>query len=378
MSLKLDHIRPAAGTEAKGAVRPEAGARVRAAVIGCTGIVGQQFLRLLDGHPSIELGALAASSKSAGKAYADAMAWAVEGDVPDQARTMKVIEAHPEALAASGATIFFSALPASLAGPIETDLRGRGFAVFSNASAHRTDPKVPILVPEINAGHLDLARDQAARYGGFIVAGPNCSTSGLVMVLKPLAAFGPKRVSVTTFQSISGAGRRGLAAMDIAGNVIPFIRNEEEKMESETRKILGNLDGGEIKLFASDIRASCCRVPVREGHLLSIEVEFGTAPEPESVRAALTGFRGMPQILGLPTAPERPLLLRTEEDRPQPALDLQAGFPERARGMAVSVGRLRFKGSSLRLFALVHNTVRGAAGGCVLSAELALAEGIIR
>ncbi len=350
-------------------VRRTDDSKIKAAVVGCTGIVGQRFVRLLDGHPDFELAAVAASSRSAGKAYGEAMSWAIEGDVPDRIRAMKVIAAEPEALAGTGATVLFSALPAAVAGPLEAELRGRGFAVFSNASAHRQDPDVPILVAEVNPEHLDLARVQSARHGGFIVAGPNCSTSGLVMVLKPLGAFGPKRVSVTTFQSISGAGRRGLAAMDIAGNVIPFIRGEEEKIESETHKILS---------LALDLRANCCRVPVREGHLLSVEVEFERVPEMESVLAALAGFRSTPQTLGLPTAPGRPLILRAEADRPQPALDALAGVPARAAGMAVSVGRPRFKSSTLRLFALVHNTIRGAAGGCVLNAELALAEGILQ
>jgi aspartate-semialdehyde dehydrogenase len=351
---------------------------IKAAVIGCTGIVGQRFVRLLDGHPEIELAAVAASPKSAGKTFGRAMSWAIEGEVPDRAKTMKIVEAEPEALAGTGATIFFSAVPPAVAAPLEADLRARGFAVFSNASAHRTDPDVPILIAEVNPGHLDLARAQAARHGGFIVAGPNCSTSGLAMLLKPLTAFGPKRVSVTTFQSISGAGRRGLAAMDIAGNVIPLIRNEEEKIESETRKILGGRAQESVEPLDLEIRASCCRVPVREGHLLSVEVEFGTPPEPEAVMAALAGFRGSARLIGLPTAPEHPIILREEADRPQPALDAFAGTPARAAGMAVSLGRLRFRGPSLRLFALVHNTIRGAAGGCVLNAELALAEGIIR
>jgi aspartate-semialdehyde dehydrogenase len=379
MSQKRDHIRTISGTHIGGENRGDDDARIRAGVLGCTGIVGQQFVRLLDGHPRFQIAALAASSKSAGKPYEAATAWAVDGEMPAASRSAKVIEAGIDALLGTGASVFFSALPAAQAGPIESELRERGAAVFSNASSHRTDADVPILVPEIDAEHLGLARDQASRFdGGFIVAGPNCSTSGLAMVLKPLAAFGLKRVFVTTFQSISGAGRRGLAAMDIAGNVIPFIRNEEEKMAQETRKILGSIEGGSIEPFPLEIRATCCRVPVREGHLLSIEAEFDAVPEAEAVLAALVGFRAIPQALGLPTAPERPIILRSEEDRPQPILDVRAGTPERARGMAVTVGRPRFKGISLSLIALVHNTIRGAAGTCLLNAELADAEGLIR
>ncbi len=351
--------------------------RIKVGILGCTGIVGQQFVRMLEGHPYFDTALLAASARSARKNYAESKVWALGGEVPASVRDLTIIEAGPAGLIESGVNVFFSALPTSTAGPLENALRKRGNFVFSNASTHRTNDDVPVIVPEVNAAHLGLALGQAARWGGAIIAGPNCSTSGLVLALHPLLPFGIRSVSVTTFQAISGAGRRGLAAMDIIGNVIPFIRNEETKIAMETCKILGSLAGETIVPLPIEVRASCCRVPVREGHLLGIDVEFGESPDPEAALTAIRDFRGVPKHRELPSAPQRPLILRTEEDRPQPILDAFAGTPERARGMAVTIGRPRFQGRSLRLFALVHNTIRGAAGGCLLNAELALAAGLI-
>ncbi len=348
--------------------------KFRVAVMGSTGLVGQQFVRLLDGHPYFDLVALTASSRSAGRPYRQAMSWAAGGDLPAVAGGLRVLDTAVEAVMGQSPEIVFCALPAGAAEAIEPALRERGVRVFSNAGSRRLDADVPVLIPEINPGHLELARRQLARYGGFIVTNSNCSTSGLAMVLKPLQKFGIREVTVTTFQSISGAGRRGLASFDIAGNVIPWIKNEEEKMARESRKILGELGAGEILPAPFSVFATCCRVPVREGHLMSVSVRFAAAPGAGAVREALTDFRGVPQDLGLPTAPESPIIVRPEEDRPQPVLDVWAGRPERARGMAVSVGRIREAGEETRLVLLVHNTVRGAAGTCVLSAELAAAE----
>jgi aspartate-semialdehyde dehydrogenase len=345
--------------------------------MGCTGLVGQQFVRLLEDHPYFEVVALTSSSRSAGRAYGEAMAWAVGGDVPGFARELEVIETRPEAVLGRSPEIVFSALPAAAAEGIERVLRERGVRVFSNASPRRLDADVPILIPEVNPGHLEAARRQAASHGGYIVTNSNCSTSGLVMVLKPLQRFTIRDVEVATYQSISGAGRRGLAAMDITGNVIPFIRNEEEKMETESKKILGEAAGASFIPAPFSVSATCCRVGVREGHLMSVSVRFAGPVSVEAVREALASFRGVPQELGLPTAPERPLIVREEEDRPQPALDAFAGRPERARGMAVSVGRIRARGETLRLVLLVHNTIRGAAGAAVLNAELMYSEGLL-
>ncbi|MGB8952092.1 MAG: aspartate-semialdehyde dehydrogenase [Candidatus Aminicenantales bacterium] len=351
--------------------------RLKVAVMGCTGLVGQQFVRMLDGHPFFELSVLTSSSRSAGKKYAAAINWAGKEDLSDAAAGMEVRETSVEALLESGVKIVFSAVPAFVAEKIEPVLRRNGLFIFSNASTHRMDEDVPILIPEINPDHLEIVHRQVSRHKGFIVTNSNCSTSGLVMGLKPLEPFGIRAVTVATYQSISGAGRRGLPAMDIAANVIPFIRKEEEKMEKESKKILGRFTGEKIVAHEMSVRASCCRVPVREGHLMSVGMEFVEDIETRAVEIALSTFRGVPQEMELPTAPDRPVIVRPEEDRPQPVLDVHAGSPERARGMAVTAGRIRKKGRFISLFLLVHNTVRGAAGTCLLNAELALRKNII-
>jgi len=345
------------------------------AILGCTGLVGQQFVRMLDGHPDFEIAALTGSDRSAGLIYREAVAWATDGEIPKKASEIVVQTTTAETIVDSGASLVFSALPASTAGPLETDLRNRGLAVFTNASAHRADPDVPILIPEINPEHFELALRQKRRHGGFIVADSNCCVAGLALLLAPLRPFGIRSVAVTTFQAISGAGRRGLSAIDIAGNCLPFIRNEEAKVGSEPGHILGQLTETGINDWDIPIRANCCRVPVREGHLLSVSVEFEEGIDEPTAARALASFRGRPQELSLPSAPEPPMIVRTEEDRPQPILDVWAGTPERARGMAVTAGRLRSRGRVLDFFGLVHNTVRGAAGTCLLAAELAFHEG---
>ena len=312
--------------------------KIRVAVLGATGLVGQQFVRMLDDHPFFELAALTSSSRSAGNKYAESVSWAVGGEIPSAVRKMEVLATSTDSLLANKPKIVFSALPASIAGDIESDLRKQGIFVFSNSSSHRMDEDVPILIPEINPEHLEIIRNQTSRYTGFIVTNSNCSVSGLVMVLKPLEGFGILEVTVTTYQSISGAGRRGLPAMDIAGNVIPFIRNEEEKMEKEPKKILGRFSGGKIIPHPLRINASCSRVLVREGHLMSVIIEFEENVSVKNIQESLASFRGEPQETNLPTAPLRPLIVRGEEDRPQPVLDVYSGQPERARGMAVTVG----------------------------------------
>lgn len=350
--------------------------KVKTVVLGATGLVGQHFVRMLEDHPYFEMVGLASSPRSAGKRYGSAVSWMIGGEVPHAAADLTILDSSGDALCSGGARVAFCALPGAAAEGLEPELRRRGLFVFSNASSRRLDPDVPILIPEINPGHLDLARRQASACGGAIVANSNCSTAGLVLVLKPLERLGLAAVTVTTFQAISGAGRRGVAAMDIAANVIPFIRDEELKMARESRKILGQLEGGGIRAAELQVNASCCRVPVRDGHLLSLRLDFDRPVDARETGQALADFRGLAQDLRLPTAPERPVLVRTEEDRPQPVLDALAGTPERARGMAVTVGRLRGKGNSLNGFALVHNIIRGAAGACLLNAELAFRQGL--
>lgn len=345
--------------------------------MGCTGLVGQQFVRMLDNHPFFELAGLTSSSRSAGKKYAKALNWAVGGEIPEMAKEMEVMETRPDHLLRCEPKVVFSALPSFMAEKAEQSLRNQGIFLFSNASTHRLDEDVPILIPEVNPGHLEVVHQQLSRYKGFIVTNSNCSASGLVMALKPLERFGIHSVTVTTYQSISGAGRRGLPAMDIAANVIPFIRSEEEKIERESKKILGKF--GKDKIIPNDIpiNASCCRVPVREGHLMSVVIELKENADVQDVENALSTFKGAPQEMKLPTAPERPLIVVNDEDRPQPILDVRAGCPERARGMAVTIGRIRKKAGSINLFLLVHNLVRGAAGTCILNAELAVRKNLI-
>lgn len=349
----------------------------KVAVLGGTGLVGQHFVRMLEDHPDFEIACLAGSERSAGRAYAESVDWAAGGDIPASSATTIVQPATVEAIVSSGAQIVFSALPAATAGSLESALRDKGFSVFTNAASHRCDADVPIVIPEINPEHLDLAARQKKIHGGFIAADSNCVIAGLAMLLAPLRAFGPRSVLVTTFQAISGAGRRGLAAMDIAGNCIPFIKNEEEKLGREANRILGPVGPRGTEIWPVPVRANCCRVPVREGHLMSVSLEFEQAVDEQTAARALASFRGLPQEMRLPSAPERPIIVRTEENRPQPILDVWAGTPERAGGMAVTAGRLRARGRSLDLFGLVHNTVRGAAGMCLLAAELALRQGLL-
>ena len=345
--------------------------KIKAAILGCNGLVGRQFARLLDDHPYFELSCLTASARSAGKRFGAAIANGRPLPLSEKTASLPIRETTAATIMQSGARVVFSALPASVAGELELELRQKGLFIFTNASSHRMDPLVPLLVPEVNATHLGLATEQLRRFPGFIVTNSNCSVAGLALALKPLIAFGVQTVTVTTFQAVSGAGQRGIAAWDIMGNVIPYIADEEEKVTRETKKILGTLAGERIKDHDLEIYPSCSRVPVREGHLQSVSVEFaGTAGEDE-IAAALSGYGAEPQPLSLPTAPRRPILVTRAVDRPQPALDADAGEPAQARGMAVTVGRLRSRGSRCSFFLLVHNTVRGAAGGCVLNAELA-------
>ena len=352
-------------------------AKISVTILGSTGLVGQHFVRLLADHPLFEVAALTASPRSAGRNYGEAVDWQLGGQVPEVVRRLPLRLTTADDILAARARVIFSALPAAIAGPLEGELRARGCFVFSNASSHRHDPDVPLLVAEVNPDHLELAVSQRSSYGGFIVCGPNCSTAGLVMALRPLRRFGLRRATVTTMQAFSGAGRRGVSALDILGNIIPYIAAEEEKMAVETARILGTRCRASIQPHDLAIYATCCRVAVPYGHLESVSLE--TEEEISSATAAreFVAFEGPPQRLGLPTAPRQPLQLFSADDRPQPQLDVMNGEPERARGMSVSVGRLRGRGRRFDFLLLVHNTVRGAAGGCVLNAELAAATGLL-
>jgi aspartate-semialdehyde dehydrogenase len=347
------------------------GKRIEVGVLGATGMVGQQFIHQLAGHPWFELVWLAASERSEGKRYADATPWRLESPIPEGIADRTVEPATPGV----GPRLVFSALDAGVAGELERAFADAGHLVVSNARNHRMDPAVPLLVPEVNAEHLALLRAQARQRGGrgAIVTNPNCSTVVLTMALAPLRAFDLRACLVSTMQAVSGAGYPGVASLDILGNVIPFISGEEEKIESETRKILGTLAGDAVEPHPVRVSAHTNRVPVVDGHTETISVALGKKPGFAELRAVLEGFTGVPQRLGLPSAPERPLLYLDQPNRPQPRFD--AG---RGRGMTVSVGRLRpCPVLDWKLVALGHNTVRGAAGAAVLNAELMQAEGLL-
>jgi aspartate-semialdehyde dehydrogenase len=342
--------------------------RVPVAVLGATGAVGQRFVSLLDGHPWFRVAALCASGRSAGRLYGDVARWCLDRPMPDWARDMTVGECR----AGLDVRVAFSGLDAAVAGEIEHEFAAAGHAVVSNARNHRLDPAVPLLVPELNHDHLALLAAQRRRYprGGFIVTNPNCSTVGLVMALAPLhAAFSVTEVVAATLQAVSGAGYPGVASMDILDNVIPYIGGEEEKIEAESRKILGA--PGRPARFA--VSAHCHRVHVSDGHTVAMSVRTRRRATPEQAVTTLRRFRSPLARLGLPSLPERPIVVRDEPDRPQPRHDRMQG-----NGMTVSVGRVRAcPVLGLRLVALVHNTIRGAAGLAVLNAELLRAKGLI-
>jgi aspartate-semialdehyde dehydrogenase len=352
--------------------------KFKTCVMGSTGLVGQQFIKMLNSHPFFEVVALSSSEKSVGKKYYEAVDYIVGGDIPECAEDILITNLSGEDLIKMGIKIVFSALPSEAAQEIEKVMANEGLYIFSNASACRMYSDVPIIIPEVNPDHLELVNAQPSHGNGFVVTNSNCTTTGLVLGLKPLLNFGLESVTVTTYQALSGAGRRGVASLDIVDNLIPYIRDEEEKIERETKKILGKIGKAGIKNADLKVNASCCRVPTRDGHLESVVVELDEDVDVKTISDTLSSFRGITQEMKLPTAPEVPVIVRTEENRPQPLLDRDAGTPERARGMAVSVGRIRKKGKKVNFFLLVHNTIRGAAGTCILNAELAVMRSYIK
>jgi aspartate-semialdehyde dehydrogenase len=336
---------------------------LKAAVLGATGNVGQIFIQLLDGHPWFEISVVAASERSMGRTYSEVAKWRQLTPLPEDIANLDVVATKPKAV--KEADVVFSALPSDIAGKTEEEFAEAGYAVVSNASAHRMDPDVPLLNPEINCDHVCLIDDQRKRrkWDGFIVTNPNCSTTVLTLPLKPIYdEFGINRVVVSTMQALSGAGYPGVASLDIVDNVIPFIRGEEEKMEIETQKILGS----PTKPASFKVSASCNRVPTLDGHIEAVFVEPKLKAEPESVAVIMEIFVGEPQKLKLPTAPSKPLVVRPEEDRPQVRLDRMEG-----KGMSVVVGRVRkdLVLGGVKFIALGHNTIRGAAGCGILNAE---------
>lgn len=341
---------------------------IRVGILGATGTVGQRFLQLLDGHPHFTVTALAASDRSEGRPYLEACAWRLPGDVPRAARDL-VVQAPTPPLPCE---LVFSSLPAEVAGPVETRFAEAGYPVITNSSSHRMDERVPLLIPEVNPDHLTLL-DRRRR--GFIVTNPNCATVMLALALAPLAArFGVEAVVATTLQALSGAGYPGVASLDITDNVVPFIANEEEKIERETRRILGRLSDGRVAPAGFAVSAQCHRVNVVDGHMAAVRVKLTRPADPAELREAFASFTALPQELHLPSAPERPILVRDEADRPQPRLDRDAG-----RGMSLTVGRIaRDVVLGHRFVVLSHNTIRGAAGAAILNAELLLAKGYVK
>lgn len=351
----------------------------KVAILGSSGMIGQRFAQMLADHPYFEVAAYCASDRSEGKKLSDV--WKLSDLEIPQALSSQVIRTTDSAsLVREGIEVAFSGLPSEVAGPIEDDLAEAGIAVFSNAASHRMEPDTPILIPEINPEHLASIELQKKRRkkGGFIVTNANCSITGLAVGLKPLVdRFGFTDVDVATYQALSGAGYPGVASLDIIGNVLPWIKNEEEKMGEEGKKILGSWKGGKFVDSPVNIIASCARVHVRDGHLEAVFIHDNHVPDAKTVSKTLRDFKAKPQELKLPSAPDRPIIVLDESNRPQPLLDAYAGTPDRARGMAVVVGRIRVTDGCLRFYLLSHNTIRGGAGGSVLNAELAYKEGLI-
>jgi len=342
------------------------------AILGATGAVGQRFIQLLDGHPLFAVRELAASGRSAGRRYVDACHWLLPTPIPERVGELvvKSLDAPPSS------PLVFSALPGDVAGEVEDRLADAGHAVSTNARNHRMDPDVPLLVPEVNWAHVEAVEAQRARRrsGGYIVANPNCSTIALALALAPLHdLFGLERVMVTTLQAISGAGYPGVPSLDIIDNVLPHIGGEEEKLESEPRKILGGWRDDRFVDAPITFSASCNRVATSDGHLECVSVGLAGEVTLDAVAGALRAYRSPLLELGLPSAPDPVIIVRDEPDRPQPRLDRDAG-----RGMAVTVGRLRpCPILDYKFVVLGHNTVRGAAGGAILNAELLQARGLV-
>ena len=350
------------------------GKKWKAGVLGATGIVGQRLVKMLAGHPWFDLTEVAASERSSGKRYAEAMRWHQDGPIPAEAAKLIVKNLQPTL----DCDFVFSALDSSIAGEAEEAFARAGYPVVSNSKNHRMDADVPLLIPEVNAAHLDAISQQRKNRGydnGFIVTNPNCSTAGLALVLKPLAdAFGLEKVFVVTLQALSGAGYPGVASLDIVGNVVPHIGGEEDKLETEPQKILGKWDGQGFADAGFAVSAHCNRVHVMDGHLECVSLGLRKSATLDEVRAVLRDFQVDSELASLPSAVHHPIVVVDEEDRPQPRRDVHAG-----NGMAAVVGRVRkCPMLDVKLTLLSHNLVRGAAGAALLNAELLAARGLFR
>ena len=354
--------------------------KLRVGILGATGMVGQRFIQLLENHPQFEITALAASDRSQGKNFQEACTWRLAGEMPNFVRSMVVAAPEPPL----DCELVFSSLPGEggLARESEGSFAAAGYPVISNSSAYRMDADVPLLIPEVNPDHLALLDSQRKSENGqqgfpqgYIVTNPNCSTIMLALALAPLhSKFGVKSVIATTMQALSGAGYPGVASLAISDNVLPFIDGEEEKIEQETLKILGRANGERIEDATMNVSAQCNRVNVSDGHMAAVRVKLAQTAGLEEVKKALASFTALPQQLRLHSAPQQPIIVRDELDRPQPRLDRDAG-----NGMSVTVGRLMPDNVlDYRFVALSHNTIRGAAGAAILNAELLLAVGKLK
>ena len=348
--------------------------KLRVGILGATGMVGQRFVELLENHPQFQITALAASDRSQGKTFAEACTWRLAGAMPEFVKSLPVQAPHPPL----DCDLVFSSLPGDIARETESSFAAAGYPVISNSSAFRMDHDVPLLIPEINPKHLaliDVQKKSGGGQHGFIVTNPNCSTIMLALALAPLdQQFGIESVIATTMQALSGAGYPGVASLAIIDNVLPFIESEEEKIEQETLKILGKLNGEKIDDAPMKVSAQCHRVNVSDGHLAAVRVKFKNTPSLNDVKQALSSFSALPQELKLHSAPEQVIIVREEKDRPQPRLDRDAG-----NGMSITIGRLQPDNVfDYRFVALSHNTIRGAAGAAILNAELMIATGNLK
>jgi aspartate-semialdehyde dehydrogenase len=345
--------------------------RIPVGILGATGVVGQRFVQMLENHPWFEVAWLAASDRSEGRPYKEAARWRMKTPLPTAAGEMTVSSAKPE----GAPRVIFAALDASIASELEPRFADAGHAVVTNSSALRMKGDVPLVIPEVNPGHIKVLECQASRRKskGFVVTNPNCSAIGLVMALAPLQQFGIETVVAVTMQAVSGAGYPGVPSLDILGNVIPYIPKEEEKMEEETLKLLGQFDGSRFIPAPFAMSAHCNRVAVEDGHTESVSIKLKKKPSTTEIIAAWNEFRSDPQELKLPSAPAQPVRYLETVDRPQPRLDVDAGA-----GMTATVGRLRpCSVLDWKFTVLSHNTIRGAAGAAILNAELLKVRGYL-
>ena len=344
----------------------------RVGILGATGAVGQRFIQLLDDHPTFELAAVTASADSAGKTYREAAKWRVDTPIPDDVAGMEVVETSPSGIAHADVDLLFSSLPSGVASEVEPAFLEEGYVVSSNSSNDRMATDVPLTIPEINPDHLDLIEVQRDERGwdGALVKNPNCSTITMVPTLAALDEFGLERVHVTTLQAVSGAGYSGVTSMEIIDNAIPHIGGEESKMETESRKLLGEFTGAEVRLHGADVAASCNRIPTLDGHLENVFVEVADEPSPAALREAMRSF----ESADLPSSPDQLIKVfgDDEPDRPQPRLDRTY-----AGGMGIVAGGVQETATGVKYNCLAHNTIRGAAGASLLNGELLVKEGYV-